>query len=140
MPAEQIQALPVSELAGERCHLFIWTTSKFIPLALDCLKAYGFDYKFMMVWHKQRGPQPVGWPCHNAEFVVYGHRGKTHIGRPGFLDTKQFRLCFQGSYAGHSVKPVEFYELLERITPAPRIDLFARRRHAGFDAWGNQVE
>lgn len=40
----------------------------------------------------------------------------------------------------HSQKPDEFYEILRRRTPAPRIDIFARRRHFGFDAHGNQVE
>ena len=29
---------------------------------------------------------------------------------------------------------------IRRVTRGPRIDIFARRRHDGFSAWGNQVE
>ena len=33
-----------------------------------------------------------------------------------------------------------FYELIRRVARRPRVDIFARRRHEGFDAFGNQVE
>ena len=102
---------------------------------------YGFRYVFTMVWHKPAGPQPIGYPAYNAEFVLYGKRGKNLGGArvPGFLETKSFSMCFNAPRGRHSEKPAEFYELLRRVTPEPRIDLFARRRHPGFDAWGNEV-
>ena len=40
----------------------------------------------------------------------------------------------------HSRKPDVFYEILAQNTQAPRIDIFAREEHSGFDAWGNEVE
>jgi N6-adenosine-specific RNA methylase IME4 len=39
----------------------------------------------------------------------------------------------------HSAKPDRLYEIAERISPGPRIELFARRRRAGWEAWGNQA-
>ena len=39
----------------------------------------------------------------------------------------------------HSAKPDHLYRIAERISPGPRIELFARRRRAGWEAWGNQA-
>lgn len=141
MPLEDIKTLPVLELAAERCLCFIWTTQRFLPAALECLTEWGFQYRFTMVWHKPAGPQPFGYPCFNAEFVIVGNRGNrlNKSRTPGFIDTKAFPTVFNAPRGRHSEKPAEFYRLLERVTPGPRIDLFARKRHRGFDAWGNEV-
>jgi hypothetical protein len=41
----------------------------------------------------------------------------------------------------HSTKPRRFMERIEKMYVGwPRIELFARRRCMGWDAWGNQVE
>jgi N6-adenosine-specific RNA methylase IME4 len=40
----------------------------------------------------------------------------------------------------HSAKPRLFYTILKDRTLEPRIDIFARKRHEGFEAWGNEVE
>lgn len=142
MPLEEINALPVLELAAERSFVFVWTTQRFLPAALECLTAWGFQYRFTMVWHKPAGPQPIGYPCFNTEFIVVGNRGNNldQARTPGFLDTREFATGFTADRGKHSAKPAYFYELLARVTPGPRIDLFARRRHPGFEAWGDEVE
>ena len=141
LPLAEIKSLPVLELAAEKAFCFIWTTQRFLPAALECLTEWGFQYRFTMVWHKPAGPQPIGYPCYNAEFIVVGNRGNglDQARTPGFLDTKGFSTVFNAPRGRHSEKPGEFYQLLERVTPAPRIDLFARKRHRGFDAWGDEV-
>lgn len=40
----------------------------------------------------------------------------------------------------HSVKPEEMRRMIEKVSYAPRIELFAREKHEGWDAWGNEVE
>lgn len=42
----------------------------------------------------------------------------------------------------HSQKPEEFRQLIARATKGlrPRIELFARTRVPGWDAWGNEVD
>jgi hypothetical protein len=40
----------------------------------------------------------------------------------------------------HSHKPEEQYGLIERISPGPYLELFARRRQSGWHAWGNEIE
>ena len=141
MTEAEIKRLRVADLAAEQSHCFLWATHRFLPIAFDILLWYGFQYAFTMVWHKPAGRQIAGYPCYNAEFVVYGHRGAMQGGsrHPGFLETKNSPVCFNAPRGNHSEKPAEFYELLRRVTPGPWIDLFARKRHPGFDAWGNEI-
>ena len=86
MTLEEIQALPISNLAYEDgCHLYLWTTQKYLPSAFEILRGWGFTYIFTMVWHKAGGFQPFSLPQYNCEFVLFGRMG----GLP-FLDTKAF--------------------------------------------------
>ena len=116
------------------CLVFLWTTEKFLPFAFTILEAWGVKYLFTMVWNKHRGRQLVGLPQFNCEFVLVGR-----IGKLDFVDTKAFKTSFEGLAREHSQKPKEFYRLLKRITPEPRIDMFSREKHNGFDQWGNEV-
>jgi N6-adenosine-specific RNA methylase IME4 len=40
----------------------------------------------------------------------------------------------------NSEKPEFFYKLIEEQSPGPYLELFARRRWPGWDAWGNEIE
>jgi N6-adenosine-specific RNA methylase IME4 len=88
-----------------------------------------------MVWHKAGGFQPFNLPQYNCEFVVYGRKGV-----PIFLETKNFFTCFNGMRREHSRKPDEFYQLVARVCPAPRLDCFSREKREGFDQYGNEPE
>jgi N6-adenosine-specific RNA methylase IME4 len=39
----------------------------------------------------------------------------------------------------HSAKPEALQDLAERLSPGPRLELFARRRRAGWTCWGDQL-
>ena len=93
----------VADMAADDCHLFVWTTQRFLPMALRLIEQYGFRYVLTMVWHKAGGFQPFGLPQYNCEFVVYARRGA-----PVFVDTTAFPCCFTGERREHSRKPTEF--------------------------------
>lgn len=38
----------------------------------------------------------------------------------------------------HSEKPEAFLDLVEQVSPAPRVELFARRDRLGWDTWGDE--
>lgn len=134
MTLDEIKALPVSEVAMDDCHLFLWTTEKQLPFAFDLIKQWGFRYIFTIVWHKSGGFQPVGLAQYNCEFVLYAR-----IGSPKFIDTKNFFCCFDGERRGHSRKPIEFYNTIKRVTESPRLDYFSRELIDGFDQYGNET-
>ena len=133
MTVEEIKniKLPVDN----ESHIYLWTTQKYLPFALDILKAWGARYMFTMVWHKNGGFQPIGLPQYNCEFVVFGK-----IGTLSFDDTKAFNTCFDADRREHSRKPDEFYNVIRRVSPPPRIDMFSREKRDGFDQWGNEVD
>jgi N6-adenosine-specific RNA methylase IME4 len=135
MTLEQIEQLDlVEKFAAKNSHVFFWTTQRYLPAAFHILGKWNVDYSFTMVWHKNRGPKPLGLPQFNCEFCLYGR-----VGSPVFVDTKQFATCFEADAKEHSAKPEAFYELLRRVTAGRRLDCFNRREIPGFIGYGNEV-
>jgi N6-adenosine-specific RNA methylase IME4 len=135
MTLEQISSFTIpADIADDECHLFMWTTQKYLPESFKILDAWGFRYVFMMVWHKPGGFQPFNLPQYNCEFIVYGRKGT-----PEFIDLKAFPTCFDAPRREHSRKPDEFYDLVKRVCPGPRIDVFSREKRDGFDQYGNET-
>ena len=135
MTEEELERFPVADMAADDCHLFCWTTMKFLPVALRLISAWRFKYYGLMVWYKPGGFQPHGFYQNNCEFVIYARNGS-----PKFRDTQAFMACFQGERREHSRKPDVFYDTIRRVTSDGRIDVFSREQRDGFDKYGNESE
>lgn len=133
MSIEEIAALPVADFAIEGgCHLYLWTTQKFLPDALDLMEHWGFNYQCVMTWVKPTGMTPYSW-MYNTELVLFGRMGNLQLERMGL------KLSFEAPVIGHSIKPDVFYERVLQASPEPRLEMFSRRERDGFEAWGNEV-
>lgn len=117
--------------ADDNCHLYLWTTQKYLKYSFNIIECWGFTYIFTMVWHKSGGFQPFGLPQYNCEFVIFGKKGDIP-----FLDTKDFFTCFTATRREHSRKPDEFYNIVMRVSPKPIIDYFSREKRNGIDQYG----
>lgn len=98
MTEEEMQALALP--MAEDCHVWLWTTHKFLPMAFRLLAAWDVSYVCCFTWHKPGGFQPFGLPQYNSEFCLYARRGT-----PQFVETKAFPTCFSAPRGAHSAKP-----------------------------------
>lgn len=54
MTVQDIGALPVSEILRATAHLYLWVPNAMLPEGLQVMKAWGFNYKSNIIWHKLR--------------------------------------------------------------------------------------
>ena len=109
------------------------------------MEAWGFTYKTAaFVWVKKYkcGKNFVGMGAYtraNAEICLLGVT-------PDFRAGTQIKSCcvqqiIEAPIQAHSVKPDETRRrIVELLGDVPRIELFARQRVPGWDAWGDEVE
>jgi len=132
MPLAQICALPVAQLAEDNAHLWLWVTNATIHAGNEVMEAWGFSYRSCLTWIKPR--LGLGNYLRNqTEHLLLGICGKAPI---------HFRAQGTWFYAPlqeHSHKPEEQYAIIERCSRPPYLEMFARRRRAGWDSWGNEV-
>jgi len=137
---EEIARLPVAGLAAERAHLYLWVPNALLAEGLQVMAAWGFTYKTNLVWYKVRkdgGPdgRGVGFYFRNVtELLLFGVRGGMRTLAPGRTQVNLFATRKRE----HSRKPDEVYGLIERCSPGPRLELFARFRRVGWAQWGNE--
>jgi N6-adenosine-specific RNA methylase IME4 len=143
MTLDEIMALPIAQFVALTAHLYLWVPNALLPEGLAVMKAWGFTYKSNVVWHKIRKDggsdgRGVGFYFRNVtELILFGVRGKNaRTLAPGrrqvnFLETRKRE---------HSRKPDELYDIVERCSPGPFLELFARGpARPGWTAWGNEA-
>lgn len=135
MTADEIAVLPVPALCADDAHCYLWTTNPMLPVAFDVLDAWGFRYVTMLTWRKL-GTLGLGYYFRgDTEHVLFGVRGKLPI-----APADRRRNWFEAPKTGHSRKPAVFFDLVESVSPSPRVELFARAPLLGWDSWGKGYE
>lgn len=136
MSVESIAALPVAALTAPDAHLYLWTTNRFLWEAKGVAEAWGFRFSQLLVWAKTpMGKGPGGAFASSAEYIVFCRRGS--LPHQEKIDSTWFNWPRTGR---HSRKPDAMFDMAERVSPGPYLEMFARRRRIGWDAWGDEVE
>lgn len=141
MTHQEIMELPIPQMAQTKCHLYLWVPNALILEGLEVMRRWGFKYKTNIVWYKIRkdgGPdgRGVGFYFRNVtELVLFGVRGSMRTLAPGrtqvnILSTRKRE---------HSRKPDEIYDIIERCSPGPYLELFARHSRPKWSQWGNEI-
>jgi N6-adenosine-specific RNA methylase IME4 len=142
MRSTDIQAMRprIDEWAAPHCALFLWVTAPCLPEGIAVMEAWGFRYvTIALTWVKttRAGAPAFGMGRYtrgNVELCLLGIRGRMPVLAH---DVSQVILAPRRD---HSRKPDEQYQRIERLYDGPYLELFARRRRPGWDAWGNEVQ
>lgn len=131
---ETIAAFSLTELLSEDASVWLWTTNRFLFEAerIGC-ERWGLERRGVLTWAKDR--LGTGFPLRGqTEHCLLFSQGKP-LFLPGGAST-----LLHGTVREHSRKPEEFYELVETLCPGAKLELFARERRPGWQAWGAETE
>ena len=138
MSLARIKALPVGRLAARDAHLWLWTTNALLPKAYEVAEAWGFTVRSPLTWVKFRLGLGGRYQLRNAtEQLLFCTRGRAPLG------SRSQPTWFNAPVTEHSRKPAEQFAIIERVSPGPYLELFARRRpesNQPWAVWGDQVD
>lgn len=133
MSLEEIESKPIPDLfSPDGCHIYLWVTHKHLFDGEGLFEKWGIEYECELTWVKNVGFTPFSW-MYSTEHVLFGRVGDLDLLKLGE------RLDFKADVREHSRKPEEFYNLVRRVSPGPRLDMFAREKHEGFDQYGDET-
>lgn len=118
--------------SAANAHLYLWVTNSFFEDGFALMRSWGFTYKTCLTWCK---PQ-IGMGNYfraTTEHVLFGVRGTLGTLR------KDIPTHFIADRTKHSAKPESFYDIVEKSSPGPWLEMFARRRRMGWHTWGNEA-
>jgi N6-adenosine-specific RNA methylase IME4 len=143
MDLDAIKALPVAEdFAAADAHLFMWVTPELYRLGegVATARAWGFEPVDEIIWEKPNIGMGV-FPRHVHEPLLICRRGDLPFTGPRDIRSVQkWSQRHAGSGGGkvHSAKPDAALDLVERVSPGPYLEMFARRARFGWDYYGDQ--
>lgn len=138
---EWLDTLPVSEIAATDCTLFLWVTMPKLNECWDLIQKWGFEYKTVAFTWVKRNKKASSWfwgmgrwTRANAELCLIATKGK-----PKRISAAVHSVI-DTPIEKHSKKPdIVRDRIVQLLGDIPRIELFARNKAEGWDAWGNEI-
>lgn len=124
---------------AEQAHFYIWGVTAHIDWAYEVARAWGAEPITLLTW-KKPGLGAGRFRC-NTEHVLVARKGPragNPFGQGGRHAQATEGTLFEWPRGRHSEKPREFFELVERLSPGPRLEMYARSPRDGWAVWGNQ--
>ena len=132
----------IKSISEENAHLYLWVTNNFLKDGLKVMEAWGFRYITIITWIKDK----IGMGQYfrgQTEQCLFGVKGRLPYklvdGKRSYIST-----ALHSPRGRHSEKPYKMYEIIERVSYPPYIELFARTKNELFkredwDYWGNEA-
>lgn len=149
MSIEDITNLPVKNLIHpDGCHLYMWVIDAFLEDAFDIIDKWGFRFVHKITWCKVRfestgaiigGNIGIGnyFRGVSEDCLFCVSKGKV---LPYKLDEHgqrcQGMTAFYAGPGAHSAKPSKMYEIIEKVSYSPYLEMFARHHRVGWSVWG----
>ncbi len=135
---EWLENLPVNKIVAKHCVLFLWVTMPKLNECWGLIEKWGFEYKTVaFTWVKYNRKSSSwfwgmgGWTRANAELCLLSTKGKPRRVNAGI------HSIIDAPTRGHSAKPPEARRrIVQLLGNRSRIELFARVKTKGWDAWG----
>jgi len=154
MTLDEIKAMPVAEIAGKDCALFMWVIDTHLAMALDVIDAWGFKHKtrafeWVKLNKKYDDYKPEDQLAHGDRAYFKGMGFWTRANPESCLlattgapkrQNKAVRRLIVAPVREHSRKPDETHERIEALVNGPYCELFARTPRKGWDQMGNEVD
>lgn len=140
MGLDDIKAIPVNDVTAKNAHLYMWVPNALLPEGIEVMKAWGFRYVSNVIWAKRRkdgGPdgRGVGFYFRNVtEPILFGVKGSMRTLPPARSQVNMIETRKRE----HSRKPDEQYDFIERCSPGPYLEMFARYPQPGWHVWGDE--
>lgn len=148
LPLAAIEALPVRDLAGPDCLLFLWSTWPHLPQAMRVMEAWGFSFVTGGAWIKRTKHWKLAFGTGYVQRSACEPYLVGKIARPELASRSERNVIdapivadkIEALRQEHSRKPAAMREMIDRLLPrAFKCELFAREPWAGHDIWGNET-
>jgi len=152
MSLKEIEALPIPLIADDNCHIYMWTTNNYLEHAFRILKGWGFRYITNIVWVKSnpvninnkqyfelQNPGLGQYVRGVHEICLFGIKGKLPY---KIINGKRQQAIpvIPAPRTIHSQKPKEIYDMIEKVSYPPYIEIFARNTRKGWVSVGNEID
>ena len=116
-------------------HMYLWVTNSFLPEGLRVMHALGFRYVTNICWTKNH--MGIGQYFRGKhEICLFGTKGKGYANR---TEDRSITSVIAAKKTVHSKKPDAFYQMVEKRSSGPYLDMFSRTIRSNWHIWGDEA-
>ncbi|ANT63102.1 hypothetical protein AYJ57_21780 (plasmid) [Salipiger sp. CCB-MM3] len=141
LTVEEICALSVAEHMDDRAHCYLWVPNSKLPDGMKVLQSWGFKYTGNIVWQKSRtteGQEGDEVFSDVTELLLFGTRGKNVRTLGPARSTVNFIPFDPDGDLNTSGKPQAQYQIIERCSWGPFLELFGSSSREGWTTWSGR--
>jgi N6-adenosine-specific RNA methylase IME4 len=141
MELDEIKELWIPQVADPNSICFLWYPDRHTRSAYEVLDAWGFKPVKTLVWDKidpsnANIGKARGWL--RTEFCLVGIKGRPALNEKELAKHENAGMMVEKKRE-HSRKPECFYELVERIAPGSKLEVFSQKTRSRWTGWGDQA-